>query len=162
VKTTHPLRRVVLGTAATVSGVVLLLALKPHDRTAAQALPALSPVPSSSAPSSSPSGSASPKSSKAAGGTSGKRTVTGDAVQTRFGPVQVQVALTGSRITAVTVVQVPSDNPRDQEIAAFAVPQLTQEAITAQSARIDTVSGATFTSEGYIQSLQSALDRAGA
>jgi uncharacterized protein with FMN-binding domain len=86
--------------------------------------------------------------------------VTGDTVQTRFGPVQVQVTLTGTRISAVTVLQVPTENPRDQEIAQYAVPQLTQEAITAQSASIDTVSGATYTSEGYVQSLQSALDKA--
>ena len=56
----------------------------------------------------------------------------------------------------------PEDNPRDEEISGFAIPQLTQEALAAQSARIDTVSGATYTSEGYLQSLQSALDKAGA
>jgi uncharacterized protein with FMN-binding domain len=82
-------------------------------------------------------------------------------VQTRYGPVQLRVTLQGGRITAVTAVQTPEDNPRDQEITGFAVPQLTQEALAAQSAQIDTVSGATYTSEGYIRSLQSALDRAG-
>lgn len=85
----------------------------------------------------------------------------GDTVQTRYGPVRLRVTLQGSRITAVSAVQVPDGSPRDQEITGFAVPQLTQEALSAQSARIDTVSGATYTSEGYIQSLQSALDKAG-
>lgn len=73
----------------------------------------------------------------------------------------MRITLTGSKITAVTVLQVPDENGRDQEIAEFSVPQLTQEALDAQSAGIDTVSGATYTSEGYIRSLQSALDRSG-
>jgi len=87
--------------------------------------------------------------------------VDGDAVQTRYGPVQLRITLTGGKITAVTAIQLPQDNPRDSEISGFAVPQLTQEALTAQSARIDTVSGATYTSDGYVRSLQSAIDNAG-
>jgi uncharacterized protein with FMN-binding domain len=87
--------------------------------------------------------------------------VDGDTVQTDYGPVQVRITLTGGKLTAVTVLQVPQESPRDQEIAGFAVPQLTQEALAAQSAHIDAVSGATYTSEGYVQSLQSALDKAG-
>jgi uncharacterized protein with FMN-binding domain len=87
--------------------------------------------------------------------------VDGDTVQTRYGPVQLRVTVTGGKITAVTAVQLPQDNPRDEEISGFAVPQLTQEVLAAQSAQVDTVSGATYTSEGYLQSLQSALDKAG-
>ncbi len=87
--------------------------------------------------------------------------MTGDAVDTRWGPVQVRVSLSGSRITAVEAIVVPDSNPRDREINSFAVPVLTQEALDAQSAQIDTVSGATYTSEGYAGSLQSALDKAG-
>jgi uncharacterized protein with FMN-binding domain len=161
---TRPLRRILLSTVATVSGAVLLLALKPHSHPAVvaqiqSATPPSASVSSSAAPSESSPSSSSPSSSSSSK-TKTTRKVTGDTVQTRFGPVQVQVTLTGTRISAVTVLQVPSENPRDQEIAQYAVPQLTQEAITAQSASIDTVSGATYTSEGYVQSLQSALDKA--
>ncbi|MEU3463510.1 FMN-binding protein [Streptomyces sp. NPDC006733] len=150
---THPLRRVVLSAAATVTGAVLLLSLKPH----AQTSPAARAGADSGSSSPAATGSApSPSTGSAAGGV---RTVDGDTVQTRFGPVQVRVTLTGTKITAVSVLQVPDENGRDQEIAEFSVPQLTQEALDAQSADIDTVSGATYTSEGYISSLQSALDR---
>jgi uncharacterized protein with FMN-binding domain len=87
--------------------------------------------------------------------------VDGDTVQTQYGPVQLEITVSGGRLTAVKTLQVPDQNPRDQEIASFAVPQLTQEALSAQSAKIDSVSGATYTSGGYVQSLQSALDKAG-
>ena len=88
-------------------------------------------------------------------------TVTGDTIDTRWGPVQVRVTLKSGKITKVETVKVPDGNPRDQEINSFAVPQLNQEALAAQNAKIDTVSGATVTSDGYIRSLQSALDKAG-
>jgi uncharacterized protein with FMN-binding domain len=88
-------------------------------------------------------------------------TVTGAVAQTRWGPVQVQLALSGGSITGVTVLQYPDGNGKDREINADALPVLTQETLDAKSADIDMVSGATVTSEGYIQSLQSALDQAG-
>jgi uncharacterized protein with FMN-binding domain len=75
--------------------------------------------------------------------------------------VQVQITLTGGKLTAVDVLRVPEDNPKDQQINDYAVPVLKQEALTAQSASIDSVSGATYTSDGYIRSLQSALDKSG-
>jgi uncharacterized protein with FMN-binding domain len=87
------------------------------------------------------------------------RVVTGSAVDTRYGPVQVKVTFSGSTITAVDTVQAPSENGRDIEINQRALPILEQEALASQSAAIDTVSGATYTSEGYIQSLQSAIDQ---
>jgi uncharacterized protein with FMN-binding domain len=74
--------------------------------------------------------------------------------------VQVRVTVGGGRLTGVVVVRTPSENERDREIAGYAVPVLTSETLTAQSAQIDTVSGATYTSEGYVRSLQGALDRA--
>ncbi|WP_082888996.1 FMN-binding protein [Leifsonia xyli] len=86
-------------------------------------------------------------------------TVTGDAVDTRYGAVQVEVTFSGTTITAVRTVQSPSGNGRDIEINDQALPILQQEALQSQSANIDTVSGATYTSEGYIQSLQSAIDK---
>lgn len=88
-------------------------------------------------------------------------TVAGDAASTRWGPVQVELTINGTKITKVTVVQSPSENPKDVEINDYALPILTQETTTSQSADIDMVSGATVTSEGYLQSLQSAIDKAG-
>ncbi|MCW2725402.1 MAG: hypothetical protein JWN35_2323 [Frankiales bacterium] len=89
-----------------------------------------------------------------------KKTVTGTVAQTQWGPVQVQITVQGKKILSATVLQIPSGNPRDQEINSYAVPILNQEASSASSAQIDTVSGATVTSDGYIQSLQAAIDMA--
>lgn len=153
-KKNRPLRRIVLASAATVSGMVLLLSLKPHSTpTAALAVPA---------PSSSPSTSSAAGSSGGSGGSAstGTKTVTGSTIQTRWGPVQVKITLKSGKLTDVTAVQYPTDNPRDQEINSYALPRLRSEALQAQSANIDTVSGATYTSDGYRQSLQSALDSA--
>ncbi|NYD38201.1 uncharacterized protein with FMN-binding domain [Actinomycetospora corticicola] len=88
-------------------------------------------------------------------------TVTGAAADTRWGPVQVRVTVASGRITAVDVIQEPDGNGRDREINADAVPTLVSETLQAQSTQIDMVSGATYTSEGYVTSLQSALDQAG-
>ncbi|GGL40576.1 FMN-binding protein [Phycicoccus endophyticus] len=87
-------------------------------------------------------------------------TYTGEAVQTRYGPVQVKITVSGGKITSSVVTQVPWSDHRDQEINAAAVPILNAEAVQAQSADIDMVSGATFTSQGYLGSLQSAIDEA--
>lgn len=89
-------------------------------------------------------------------------TVTGDAVRTPYGPVQVQVDVEGSTITHVSVLHYPDSNGRDVEINTYALPQLIQGTLDAQGSNISMVSGATYTSQGYVQSLQSALDRAGA
>ena len=147
----RPLRRIVLASAVTASGLVMLLALKPHTTPEI----AVAPAPASS---NSNSGSGS-----GAGGstTPGTKTVTGETAQTRWGPVQVKITVKNGKITDVTAVQSPSDNPRDQEINSYALPELRREVLSAQSASIDTVSGATYTSDGYRQSLQSALDSAG-
>jgi uncharacterized protein with FMN-binding domain len=88
-------------------------------------------------------------------------TVTGDSTDTRWGPVQVQITVANGTITDVKVIDYPSGNGRDQQINSRALPVLVQETLDAQSANIDMVSGATVTSEGYLGSLQSALDQAG-
>jgi len=88
-------------------------------------------------------------------------TVTGSVAQTRWGPVQVQITVAGGRITDVAVLQYPHENGKDEQINARALPILIDETLTAQNADIDMVSGATITSQGYVDSLQSALDRAG-
>ncbi|MET8626222.1 FMN-binding protein [Kitasatospora sp. NPDC004669] len=158
------MRRAVVTGAATAAGVVLLLSLKPHE--AAGPAPVISSgsgstdsgsAGSSPAPSASSAPSASPAPASSGGAT---RKVSGDTVNTRYGPVQVQVTLAGSRITTVDVVKYPTQDRRDREINSSALPMLNQEAISAQSAQIDVVSGATYTSDGYVRSLQSALDRA--
>lgn len=87
--------------------------------------------------------------------------VNGTAVQTRYGVVQVQVTLTSGKLTKATAIAYPTGG-RDGEINSVAIPQLESESVVAGSAQIDTVSGATFTSEGYIQSLQAALDASNA
>ncbi|MGV9559785.1 FMN-binding protein [Streptomyces sp. NPDC003401] len=139
-KKNHPLRRVVLAGAATVSGIVLLLSLKPAtDPGAAQA-----------------AGAAAQEAAR--GGAAAAGAVTGDAAQTQYGAVQVRLTVAGGRITAAEAVQAPKGGQSDQ-VTADAVPRLNQAAVTAQSADIDAVSGATFTSAGYKKSLQSAIDR---
>jgi uncharacterized protein with FMN-binding domain len=87
-------------------------------------------------------------------------TYTGSASDTRFGPVQVRITVSGGAITDVQVPEYPSTNPRDRQINARALPTLVSETTAAQSADIDMVSGATYTSRGYLTSLQSALDQA--
>jgi uncharacterized protein with FMN-binding domain len=91
---------------------------------------------------------------------SSSSTVTGDVASTQWGPVQVQLTLQSGKITAVSVLQYPNGNHRDAEINDYALPILIDETKQAQSAQIDMVSGATVTSDGYIRSLQSALDQA--
>src|SRR6185312_8595634 len=104
-------------------------------------------------------------SSDTSSGTSSDRsaadTVTGPVAETQWGPVQVQVTFAGDAISDVQVVQYPNGNHRDQEINDYALPILVQETKDANSADIDMVSGATVTSDGYVQSLQGALDQAG-
>ena len=117
----------------------------------------------SSTPSSTPSATATPTPSASASAPAAAapatKTVTGTAVDTRYGPVQVKVTFEGTKITAVDAIQYPTESGRDQEINSQAIPMLQQEAMSSQSAKIDTISGATYTSEGYIQSLQSAIDQ---
>jgi uncharacterized protein with FMN-binding domain len=84
----------------------------------------------------------------------------GDVVNTRYGPVQVQVQIGDGAISEIAVVQYPSSDGKSERISARSLPILRSEALAAQSARIDTVSGATYTSEGYAESLQAALDQA--
>ena len=81
-------------------------------------------------------------------------------MSTRFGDVQVEITVEDGKVTDAQVTQVPWNDHKDQEINSYAVPILNSEAVEAQSADIDMVSGATFTSQGYIGSLQSAIDQA--
>lgn len=91
----------------------------------------------------------------------GTKTVTGPAVDTRFGPVQVKVSFANGKIADIQAVETPNDRGRSIAINRYATPILRQEVLQAQSANVDMVSGATTTSEAYIQSLQAAIDEAG-
>ncbi len=149
------MRRIVVGLMSTISALVLLFSYHTSLRstssasTAASAQPATSPEPATG--------------SSAAGGSSssdGDGSFTGPEVNTQWGVVQVQITVASGKITRAQAVQFPQNNPRDQEINSYAVPQLNSEVVATQSASIDAVSGATVTSDGYIQSLQSAVDKA--
>ena len=86
--------------------------------------------------------------------------VNGGSIDTRYGPVQVQLKVSNGRIVSATAIDYPRTDGRDVQINGIAIPTLQAETVTAQTSNIDTVSGATYTSDGYRQSLQSALDAA--
>jgi uncharacterized protein with FMN-binding domain len=89
-------------------------------------------------------------------------TYVGAAANTRYGPVQVQITVSGGQIADVQVIDYPNSNSKDQQINQRAIPVLISETLQAQSSQIDMVSGATYTSDGYLASLQSAIDQANA
>jgi uncharacterized protein with FMN-binding domain len=163
------MRRAVLAILSTIVGLVLLLTFKTQTMTSAAVAspPAVigsgnaSSGTSSSGSSTSGSSTSGSSSSSSSSSSTSSKTVTGDSVDTRWGPVQVRVTIAGGKVIKVEAVDYPENNGRDQEINATAIPQLNSEATSAGSASIDAVSGATYTSEGYIGSLQSALDKAG-
>jgi uncharacterized protein with FMN-binding domain len=158
------MRRITLWLFSTVAALVLLFSYRtsteatPAPQTVA-ALPMPTPTPTpSSAETTSPKRSAPASSSSSPSATT--KTYTGSVASTRWGDVQVNITVTDGKITDVAVPVYPANNGRDQEINAYALPVLRQETLAAQNAGIDTVSGATVTSDGYLQSLQSALDAA--
>jgi len=87
-------------------------------------------------------------------------TFAGEVVQTRFGSVQVQISVTGGKITDVTALQLTDEDRRSVQISNRAAPLLRAEVLKAQSANVQTISGATVTSSAYLTSLQAALDAA--
>jgi uncharacterized protein with FMN-binding domain len=166
--------RAILAIIGTAAGLIFLLSFKTHSTSAVTTPPAaIGGTNSGSADGSTPGatstpGTSSPSSgtsgSGAGGGTSGSaatKTVTGAAADTMYGPVQVKITVKNGKLTAVDAVVYPQQDPRDAQINAYAVPALDREALAAGSAHIDAISGATYTSGGYISSLQSALDKAG-
>jgi uncharacterized protein with FMN-binding domain len=164
------MKRILLSTFGTVAGLVALLSFKSqaHPLVSTGALPSAGLPSSGSSPTDSPTTSApsngatssAPSSSSSSAKTTA-RTVAGDAIDTRYGVVQVQVTLTGNHIDNVSFLQLTAFDGRSQEINSAAAPILLQETLSAQSAQIDNVSGASYTTDGYVQSLQSALDKAG-
>jgi hypothetical protein len=151
------MKRIALGLVATVAGLVLLLSYR-----TSLAGPAATPAaaPPGVVRADSPTGAAGPTPAgpTAAGGT-GAMTVNGTVVDNGYGPVQVQIHVSGGRIVDIGTLALPGDG-HSRRINSYAVPRLRQEVLAAQSAHVDTVSGATATSEAYAQSLQAALDAA--
>jgi uncharacterized protein with FMN-binding domain len=165
------MRRITLWLLSTVAAVILLFSYRtstmgPGGTTAQAASGALPQADNNAAGTGgstggTPTPGTSSSSSKGnSGGGSSSGTVTGSVAQTRWGPVQVQITVSAKKITKVSTLQVPNGNFRDTEINNYAVPILVQETLSAQSANINSVSGATVTSDGYRTSLQSALDAA--
>jgi len=158
------MRSVVLALGGTIAGLTLLLSFKSHaaappgggadaaGMSASRATPASRSSPGrarSSAPA-----------APAARASAAPRTVTGSVDATTYGPMQIQLTLAGQKITKVTVLQRTDSGAESDQIDSFAIPRLISETLAAQNGGIDAVSGATYTSAGYITSLQSALDQA--
>jgi uncharacterized protein with FMN-binding domain len=168
-------KRVILSVTVTVLGVVALLSFKTHGQvaTAAGGLPSAAlaataagaPTPSpSSSTAGAPPDPAKPSGSAAVPAKTSSPTstsYTGTAEHTRYGIVQVKVTVSGRKITDVGFTQLTAFDGRSQQINSGAAPTLLQETLKAQGADINSVSGASYTSQGYVQSLQSALDQAG-
>jgi len=169
------MRRAILALSSTIAGLVLLLSFKTH-------IPGSTDTGTTAA---SGSGGAGAGSADMAGaghaaraGHAGRpgnaahkarrppgaatRTVTGTVADTTYGPMQVQVTLAGQSITSVKVLQRTDTGAESDQIDASAIPRLVNETLAVQSAHINAVSGASYTSAGYQRSLQSALDKASA
>jgi len=143
---------VIAGTAAGVAGV---LSFHTQPRISAASQPKTFSA-TTNAKSAAPASSAKPKTA-----TPTAKTATGADSPNKYGDVQVRVSVSGTKITGITNVMLPSNDGKSQEISATAGPELAQQALTAQSSQIDGVSGASYTSDSYRTSLQSALDQLG-
>ena len=152
------MRRITMWILATICGTVLLFSYR--TSTMGSSASAQTSQRTSGNTDATPTASGSADPSAAAAAATGTKSYKGSSVQTRWGAVQVQVTISNGKITDVTTLKSPNGNGRDVEINNYALPILKKSVISAQSANIDTISGATITSNGYIQSLQSALDSA--
>jgi uncharacterized protein with FMN-binding domain len=140
----------------------MLLSFKTPDatrpRTDTAQLPA--PTPDVGSPAPGPSASGTPQASPAAGARYRDGQYTGTDISMRYGDVKVKVIVKSGRIVDIQTPLMPFDRARSQEISQQAGPLLHDEVLQAQSAQIDSLSGATYTSDAYAQSLQAALDQA--
>jgi uncharacterized protein with FMN-binding domain len=146
------MRRFLLALTATVAGLAALLSFKSVSSSAGTTAAA--------APSSTASPAKTSTTPTKAATTDLTKVVKGAVEQSPYGPTQVEVGFDGKKIVEVKVLQNTDDGSMSQQIDGNALPQLQKEALAAQSAKIDAVSGASYTSAGYIKSLQSALDEA--
>jgi hypothetical protein len=162
------MRRVILAVTGTIAGLVALLSFKSHVPSS----PVTGTVSGSGGNSSSSSAppakgggqtevvpGAFPQGSIARNLPAGETAVDGKVANTSYGPVQIQLIKRNSKIVKVAVLKQPINTLHDIQIGVAAFPKLISETLAAQDAKIDAVSGATYTSAGYIQSLQSALDK---
>jgi uncharacterized protein with FMN-binding domain len=156
------MRRVILAVTGTIAGLVALLSFKSH----VPSIPVAATGGSGGTSSSSSSGGSTatvpgefPQGSLAGKLSAGETAVDGNAANTAYGPVQIQLIERNSKIVKVAVLVQPANTLHDIQIGAFAFPKLISETLAAQNGKIDAVSGASYTSAGYIQSLQSALDK---
>ena len=162
-----PPRRAVAAIATTILGLALLFSFKTPDAPPGSGQAAVvaraTPAPAGPTKTARPGltgGATSPPAASAPAAATGDGPIDGDVIGTQFGDVQVRLVESGGRIVDVQALQLPFDRRRSYDISQFVAPILQSEALQAQSAQIDTVSGATYTSEAYRESLQSALDRA--
>ena len=165
-------KRGVAALVVTTIALVLLLSFKTPDDTLPTRNGGVSVVERGAQPSAAPRATRAPTSNgtpaadptpnptSAPRGAATATTIVGPLVSTRFGPVQVQIAVVDGRLQDVTALQLPTGRHSGQ-ISDFSEPVLREEALSAQSANIDIVSGATYTSLAYARSLQAALDQAG-
>ncbi|HEX3189782.1 MAG TPA: FMN-binding protein [Streptosporangiaceae bacterium] len=162
------MRRAILAVTGTIAGLVALLSFKSHVPSAPVAA-TTGGTGGTSASSTSPSSSgggqtevvpgAFPQGSIARNLPAGETSVDGKVANTSYGPVQIQLIKRNGKIVKVAVLMQPTNTLNDVQIGKFAFPKLISETLAAQDGKIDAVSGATYTSAGYIQSLQSALDK---
>jgi len=151
------MRRVILAVTGTIAGLVALLSFKSHS----PAVPVAATTGTGGASSSSSSSATTvPGEFRSVAGplTQGETTITGKVGHTVYGPVQVQLVVKSGKIVKVAILEQPANTIHDIQIGEFAFPRLISETLAAQSAKIDAVSGASYTSAGYIASLQSAVD----
>jgi uncharacterized protein with FMN-binding domain len=168
------MRRVILAVTGTIAGLVALLSFRSHvpSSPVAATVGGAGSGSSSSSPSSAstspPKGGgqteaapgAFPQGSLAGTLAAGETAVNGKVASTSYGPVQIQLIERSGKIVKVAVLVQPLNTLNDIQIGKVAFPKLISETLSAQNAKIDAVSGATYTSAGYVQSLQSALDKA--
>ncbi len=160
------MRRVILAVTGTIAGLVALLSFKSHVPSAPVAATTGGTGGTSSSSSSASGGGqtevvpgAFPQGSIARNLPAGETAVDGKVASTAYGPVQIQLIKRAGKIVKVAVLVQPTNTLHDVQIGEFAFPKLISETLTAQNGKIDAVSGATYTSAGYIRSLQSALDK---
>jgi len=145
------MRRFLIALTGTIAGLAALLSFKSMSSTAGTtSASAAGTTSTATSPATTKTGST---------GTTGK-VFKGAVEESPYGPTQVEATLDGKKIVDVTVLQHTDDGTMSQQIDSNALPQLAKEALSAQSAKIDAVTGASYTSAGYIKSLQSALDEA--
>jgi uncharacterized protein with FMN-binding domain len=159
------MRRVIFAITGTIAGLVALLSFKSHSPTVPVAATSGTGGGSSSSSTSSSTSTSTTVPGEFPGGslagklTPGETAVTGHVAHTVYGPVQIQLIVKSGKIVKVAVLQQPMNTIHDIQIGEFAFPRLISETLAAQNAKIDTVSGASYTSAGYISSLQSAVDQ---